>query len=114
MIEEMIAGATSSSASHCSEKLDGRASPASGGTSGPQLRRNVRTPASSSGSRRGGGSGIQRLIWKAPLLPARNSKAQALMAAGAIRSAPQPPRPPALATAMESEGGHAPAIGASS
>ena len=61
----------------------------------------------------GGGSGIQRLSWKPPLLPARTSAAQALIAAGFINSAPQLPSPPALATAIESEGGHAPAIGAS-
>src|SRR5438309_10436752 len=34
------------------------------------------------------------------------------MAFGCIKSAPHAPRPPALATAMESDGGQAPAIGA--
>src|SRR6202167_1242886 len=34
------------------------------------------------------------------------------MASGCISNAPQPPRPPALATAMASEDGDAPAIGA--
>ena len=38
--------------------------------------------ASASASRLGGGSGIQRLSWKPPLLPARTSAAQALMAVG--------------------------------
>src|SRR5277367_4286536 len=113
MIEEMIDGATSSIASHCAEKSGGVASPASGATSGPQFARKARTLSSAAASRVGGGSGIQRLSWKPPLVPARTSLAQALIAAGFIRSAPQLPRPPALATAIESDGGHAAAIGAS-
>ena len=86
-----------------------------------RLRRNLGTPsprksrtaASAAASRAGGGSGIQRLSWKPPLVPARTSAAQALIASGCISRPPQAPRPPALATAMESEGGQAPAIGAS-
>ena len=76
-------------------------------------RRGRRAPPPRPRVTRGGGSGIQRLMLKPPLLPARNSAAQSLMASGRIRSAPQAPRPPARATAMESEAGQAPAIGAS-
>jgi hypothetical protein len=113
MIEEMIDGATSSIASHWAEKSSGLTSPASGATSGPHVARKACSLASSAASRVGGGSGIQRLSWKPPFVPARTSLAQALIASGLINSAPQLPRPPALATAIESEGGHAPAIGAS-
>src|SRR4051812_305130 len=35
------------------------------------------------------------------------------MSSGCMVSTPQPPRPPALATAIDSDGGQAPAIGAS-
>ena len=45
--------------------------------------------------------------------PARTCAAQAAISSGRIISAPQAPRPPALATAMESSGGQAPAMGAS-
>jgi hypothetical protein len=45
-------------------------------------------------------------------VPARTSAAHFLIASGCIISAPQPPRPPALAMAMASEGGQALAIGA--
>ena len=61
---------------------------------------------------RGGGSGIQRLIWNAPLLPPRNSAPIAAMPSGGVVSAPKPPMPPALATAAASAAGQAPAIGA--
>jgi hypothetical protein len=44
---------------------------------------------------------------------ARTSSAQATISAGCIKSAPQAPRLPAFIAAIESEGGHAPAIGAS-
>jgi hypothetical protein len=69
--------------------------------------------ASASASRWGLGSGIQRLSWKGPLLPARNSFTQARMPSGLVMSAPIAPIPPALATAMDRLTGHAPAIGAS-
>ena len=69
-MEEMIGGPASSMASHCAVKSAGVASPASGGTCGPQVPRNARTAASAAASRSGGGSGIHRLSWKAPLLPA--------------------------------------------
>src|ERR1044071_728862 len=82
MTDDMIAGPTSSIASHCAAKFGSGASPASRATSGPQLP------------------------------PARRSDAQALIASGCISSAPQPPKPPALATAIASEAGQAPAIGA--
>ena len=114
MIEEMIDGATSSIASHWAEKSSGLTLPASGATSGPHFARKARTLSSAAASRVGGGSGIQRLSWKPPLVPARTSAAQALIASGFINRAPQLPRPSALATAIESEGGDAPAIGASS
>ena len=108
-----MVGPASSMASHCASKSGGIASPASRGTSDPQRPRKARTASSLAVSRCGGGSGIQRLMLKPPLLPARTSAAQDLMAAGCIKSAPQLPRPPALATAMESEAGQAPAMGAS-
>jgi hypothetical protein len=47
-----------------------------------------------------------------PLLPARTSRAQILISSGYISSTPQAPNPPALATAIDSDAGHAPAIGA--
>src|SRR5258705_9990028 len=113
MIEETMGGAAASSASHCAAKSCTGASPASGGTSGPQSARKARSFASCCVSRTGGGSGIQRLSCAAPLLDARNSAIQAAMAAGDSISAPHAPRPPAFATAAESEGGQDPAIGAS-
>ena len=113
MIEEMTVGPASSIASHCAEKSSGVASPASRATSGPHCARKARTASSAAASRGGEGSGIHRLSWKPPLLPARTSEAQALIAAGPISSVPQAPRPPALATAIDNEAGQAPAIGAS-
>ena len=112
MIEEMIGGPASNVASHCASKSGGLTSPASRATSGPHWPRKRRTASSVAASRLGGGSGIQRLSWNPPLLPARTSDAQALIASGCIRSAPQPPSPPALATAIASDAGQAPAIGA--
>ena len=53
MIEDTMDGATSSNASHCAAKSGGVASPAVGGTSGPQAARSSRTRASCAGSRRG-------------------------------------------------------------
>ena len=113
MTEETIGGAAASKALHCSEKFGGTASPACSGTGGPQELRKFATRASCSLSRLGGGSGIQRLIWKGPLVPARTSLAQALISSGFISSAPQAPSPPAFATAIDSEGALAPAMGAS-
>src|SRR5271168_809504 len=109
MIEETIVGAAAIIASHCATKSSSFTSPASAAGSVPQPPRKARTSASWTGSRVGGGSGIQRLIWKPPLLAARRSAAQAAIAAGDSVSAPQAPSPPALATAAESEGGQAPA-----
>jgi hypothetical protein len=54
MIEEMTGGPASNSASHWAAKSGGVTSPAVGGTSGPQPRRNSRTAASEAGSRSGG------------------------------------------------------------
>src|SRR5579883_3419785 len=113
MTDETIGGPTASSASHCAAKSGGVASPASAATGGPHLPRKSRTRASCAASRRGGGSGIHKLSWNAPLVPARTSSAHAAMASGAISSAPHEPSPPALATAIESDGGQALAIGAS-
>jgi hypothetical protein len=45
-------------------------------------------------------------------VPARTSDTHLWIASGGIRSAPQPPSPPALATAIASEAGQALAIGA--
>src|SRR5215472_3910226 len=111
-MEETIAGPASNIASHCASKSGKAILPASGGTWGPQLARKLRTAASALASRLGGGSGIHRLNWNPPLVPARTSAAQARIACGCIISAPQPPRPPALAMAMASEAGQALAIGA--
>src|SRR6202020_1059084 len=108
MIEEMIDGATSSIASHWAEKSSGLTSPASVATSGPHVARKACSLASAAASGVGGGSGIQRWGGKPPFVPARTSLAEALTASGFINSAPQLPRPPPLATAIESEGGHAP------
>src|SRR5688572_13508478 len=52
------------------------------------------------------------LSWKMPLLCARTSSDHALISFGGISSTPQPPNPPAFATAIESDGALAPAIGA--
>src|ERR1041385_7964725 len=87
-------------------------SPASAGTAGPHCSRKRRTSASCAGSRIGGGSGIQRFIWNGPLEPDRNFAAQVSISLGSKSKAPHPPMPPAFATAMESDGGQAPAIGA--
>src|SRR5271157_3794982 len=112
MIEETIGGPAARIASHWAAKSMGLASAASAGIAGPQAPRNARTRASWSLSRAGAGSGIHRFIWKAPLLLARTCSAQARISAGCISNAPQAPRPPALATATDRAGGHAPAIGA--
>jgi hypothetical protein len=112
MIDDTVAGPTSSMAAHCSSKSMGTASAASGGIAGPHWPRNSLTRASRAMFRRGGGSGIHRFIWNAPFVCARTSAAHARIASGFISNAPQPPRPPALATAIASEAGQAPAIGA--
>src|SRR5579872_2755564 len=103
MIDETTGGAAARNASHWRSKSGGLASPASGGTGGPQPARNRRTRSSAAASRTGGGSGIQRFIWNDPLLPPRNSADQAAMASGELTSPPNPPMPPAFATAMASE-----------
>jgi len=113
MIEEMTFGAALSMAWHCASKSGKTASPASGGTGGPQRFRNSRCCSSSLASRFAGGSGIQRLIWNSPWLSLRNSAAQCVISSGFMSKAPHAPSPPALATAMERDGGQAPAIGAS-
>ena len=113
MTEEITGGAAASTASHCAAKSGGPASPASGATGGPHCARKRRRASSAAGSRAGAGSGTQRLIWKPSAPPARRSAAQAAIASGRISSAPQAPSPPALATAMDSDGGQAPAMGAS-
>jgi hypothetical protein len=46
------------------------------------------------------------------LLPARSSAAQFAISPGCINSAPQDASPPAFATAIESDGALAPAMGA--
>src|ERR1700730_15319163 len=112
MMDEMMGGPMSSIAADCAAKSGGAAVPAPRGTSGPQAARNLRAASSICSSRLGGGSGIQRLSWNPPLLLARKSDTQALMALGCIKSAPQAPSPPAFATAIDSVGGQAPAIGA--
>ncbi len=48
-----------------------------------------------------------------PRLPARNSRIQAAIASGPNIRTPAAPMPPALATAIDSDGGQAPAMGAS-
>src|SRR5918992_4081158 len=100
MIDETTVGPTASMASHCRPKSGVFISPASAGTGGPQEERKLLTRASASWSRGGVGEGIHRLSWKEPLLAPRNSLDQASMASGSLRSAPMPPMPPALATAM--------------
>src|SRR6202035_1861431 len=112
MMDEMIGGPTASSASHCAAKSGGLASAASAATAGPHWPRKSRRRASCAASRAGGGSGIHRLSWKAPLVPARTSLAQAAISSGRISSAPHEPSPPALATATVSAGAATPAIGA--
>src|SRR3954452_3101612 len=113
MIDETTAGPAASSASHCAAKSGGVASPAFSGTGGPKRPRNSRTFASCAASRFGGGSGIHKLSCTAPLEDERNSCIHAAIAVGDISSAPAAPMPPALATAIASEAGLAPAIGAS-
>src|SRR6478735_12508199 len=113
MIDETTAGPASSSASHYAAKSGGVPSPALSGTGGPKRPRNSRTFASCAGSRFGGGSGIHKLSWTAPLDDERNSCIHFAIAAGDMSSAPADPIPPALATAIAREAGQAPAIGAS-
>src|ERR1051326_963071 len=108
-----MGGPAAMSASHCAAKSGGLASAASAGTAGPHLPRKSRTRASCAASRRGGGSGIQRLSWNAPLVLPRTSPAQAAISSGFISSAPHEPSPPALAMAIDSAGAGTPAIGAS-
>src|SRR5215831_9606700 len=108
-----MGGPAASSASHCAAKSGDLASAASAGTGGPQLPRNSRMRASCAASRCGGGSGIHRLSWNAPLVLPRTSAAQAAISAGFISSAPHEPSPPASATAIDSAGAGTPAIGAS-
>ena len=103
MTEETMGGAAASIASHWASKSIRGVSAASAGISGPQWARKRRIAASCAGSRVGGGSGIQRLSWNAPLLWARTSCDQAAIAAGSMSRQPQLPRPPALATAMARE-----------
>lgn len=112
IIDDTVAGPTSSMASHYSKKSIGITLPASGATAGPHCPRNSRTRASQAGSRSGAGSGIQRLIWKEPLVCERTSAAHARIASGFMSRAPQPPSPPASATAAARDAGQAPAIGA--
>ncbi len=114
MIEETTAGPASSMAWHWAAKSGGVESPEVCGTSGPHWPRKARTRASWSASRAGGGSGIQRLIWKAPLEPWRTSRAQSVIASGRLSTPPMPPMPPARPTAMARLAGQAPAIGACS
>src|SRR5262245_28950793 len=111
--DDKIGGAISSMASHCSSKFGGTASPASVGTAGPHLPRNSRTRAYWFVSLFGLGSGIQMLSWNAPLLLLRTSLAQDRISSGCINNTPHDPSPPALETAIESDGAEAPAIGAS-
>src|SRR6185436_15425 len=106
-------GAVASSTWHWSAKSTRDASPTSGGTRGPQRPKSSRTRASRCASRGGGGSGTHRLSWKGPRLPARTSATQAAIASARCRSSPAAPMPPALATAIDSAGGQAPAMGAS-
>src|SRR5258708_2664419 len=113
MTEETIGGATASNASHCATNSGGVASPASLGTSGPHLPRNLRTLASCAGLRWGGGSGTHKFKLNRPLLFARTSAAHATISSGCIKSAPHAPKPPALATAIDKEGELAPAMGPS-
>src|SRR5436305_1915611 len=113
MMEETAAGPTASSASHCALKSCNGASAAVSATRGPKRPRNSRTFASCAASRFGGGSGIHKLSCTAPFEDERNSCIQAAIAVGDIKSAPADPIPPALATAIDNEGGQAPAIGAS-
>src|SRR5262249_57070757 len=58
------------------------------------------------------GSGPRRLSWMASLLDSRTVALHFRISSGFIRSAPQPPNPPALMTAIDSDGALAPAIGA--
>lgn len=112
MIDEIASGFASNNASHCFAKFGVFVSPAFGGISGPHLLRNVRTASSLAASRIGAGPGIHRLIWKLPSLTARNCLAQSRISSDDKSSAPHAPIPPALATAIDKEGGQAPAIGA--
>jgi hypothetical protein len=113
MIEETAVGFSSRNASHCARKSGGAASPAVGGTFGPQSPRNSRMRDSPGASRSGSGSGIQVLSCSGPLLLDRNSCTHVRIASGALISAPRAPMLPALAKAMERLTGQAPAMGAS-
>jgi len=112
MIDEITRGLTASNVSHCAAKSGNFASPASAGTACPHFAKNSRTRSSPPKSRTGGGSGVQRLIWNFPWLCLRKSAHQVSISPGVISNAPHPPSPPAFATAAESDGAQAPAIGA--
>ena len=61
--------------------------------------------ASAAGSRSGGGSGIHRLSWNAPLLAARTAAAQRTIATGSISSAAAPHATAIAALVLQAHGG---------
>ena len=93
--DETTGGLATSNAAHWASKSSGRASPAAGVVAGPQASSSAQTACSCTASRCGNGSGTHRLIWNGPAVAARSAWAQSTMAAGAISSAPQAPKPPA-------------------
>src|SRR5438067_1261136 len=113
MIDETAVGLSSTNTSHCARKSGSVASPAAGGTFGPQSARNARMRASEAAYRSGGGSGIQVLIWSGPLLFDLNSCTQLRIVSSVLISAPRAPMLPALTKATERLTGQAPAMGAS-
>jgi len=98
--------------SHCASKSGSATSPALAGTAGPHDARKVRIRASASASRRAGGSGIHVFSWNGPAVALRTRSTHAAISSGWLVSAPIAPMPPARATAIESSGALAPAIGA--
>src|ERR1700750_406502 len=101
MIEEITVGDDSSKASHWASKSCRMASPAEGGTGGPQPSRNVRMRGSASGSLCGAGLGIHKFTGRGPELADLNSATQSPIPTGEVISAPKAPMPPAFATAID-------------
>jgi hypothetical protein len=112
MIDDMIGGPASSTASHCVAKSGSVKLPASGATSGPQLLRKFRTASSAGLSRLGVGSGIQGVELKCTIAGGAHVCGPSSDGIGLHATAPQPPNPPALATAIASEAGETLPIGA--
>ena len=116
MMDDTATGPACSMASHCCWNVS-RSWPRQlrPGPPGPSWPRNVRTRAScvQDPAPPACGPGIQLLSWNGTAASARTALTHSAISARAIISTPAAPIPPALPTAMDIEGGQAPAMGAS-